>query len=99
MTQIHQVIASEEARHEIDPLRGSIVRKEQVLKRGSVEKIASPEHGGFSISDDGTFDVPEELAEFYLKQPDWYQGPNPFVQMEEQKAKVATKPKRSAAAK
>jgi len=79
MAQIHQVIASEQLRHEIDPLKGSIVRRDKVLKKGDVHGISAGDGQEFEIQADGTFDVPEEVAGFFLKQPDWYPGPNPFV--------------------
>jgi hypothetical protein len=75
---IHQVVVSEETRHEIDPVRGIQIRKEQVLKQGSSATIQDPEHGTFLRDKHGSFDVPDELGEQLCKQPGWYVGPNPF---------------------
>ena len=76
--QIHQVVVSEETRHEIDPIRGIQIRKEKVLKQGSSLTIQSPEHGTFERDKHGSFDVPDELAEQLCAGPDWFTGPNPF---------------------
>ena len=76
--QIHQVVVSEETRHEIDPIRGIQIRKERVLKQGSSVTIQDPEYGTFTVDKHGTFDVPDELAERLCAGPDWYPGPNPF---------------------
>ncbi len=80
--QIHQVVASEVLRHEVDPIRGIQVRKEQVLQQGSAATVQDPEFGTFHRAKDGSFDVPDELAESLLAQPGWFPGPNPFAEVE-----------------
>lgn len=75
---IHQVVASEQSRHEIDPRRGLVLRKEKVLSPGGAAVIASPEFGTYEADEHGTFDVPDELGQHLCGGPGWYEGPNPF---------------------
>lgn len=76
--KIHQVIATQEPRHDVDPVRGVILRMETVLKAGTALTIAGGDHGSFDIGEDGAFDVPDELGEFLLSTPGWFEGTNPF---------------------
>ena len=79
--KIHQVIVTEEVQHSVDPRRGVIARREQVLQQGSTREIKDPEHGKFDIGSDGAFDVPDELGLFFLKQPGWFEGANPYAEV------------------
>jgi hypothetical protein len=76
--KIYQVIATEELRHEVDPIKGVRARKETVLARGGSTSIADGEGGTYEIGPDGSFEVPDELGHFLLKQPGWYEGVNPL---------------------
>ena len=99
--QIHQVEVFETNQHVLDPTRGMLLRKEQQLRRGSAASISHPDHEeDFEIGPDGTFDVPTDVALFYVGdgsgpgQPGWYAGPNPF---HEEEPKQVEKAKASAA--
>jgi len=76
--KIYQVVATEELRHEVDPIKGIRVRREQVIAQGGALSIAGGEHGTFEIGSDGSFDVPDEFGRFMLNQPGWYEGVNPL---------------------
>jgi hypothetical protein len=98
---IHNVEVFDEKHYEIDPAKGAVLKHTQVLKRGTADTIA---HDGetFSVDADGSFHVPDDLAALLLKQPGWYEGPNPFVEEYEAEAvDEAPKParKRKAASK
>jgi hypothetical protein len=74
---IHNVQTFDRSEHVVDPVRGPILKKEQVLKRGTIETVA---HEGktYKIDNSGSFNVPDEVAEFLLEQPGWYEGESPF---------------------
>ena len=74
--EIHEVAVFEENIHALDPIRGMVLRKEQVIKQGSTHRLV---HDGETYDAvDGTFTVPAEFAEMLLNTPGWYPGPNPF---------------------
>ena len=79
--KIHQVVVTHENRYETDPIKGIVIRKDEVLKPGGVVALQDPEFGSFE-AENGTFDVPEELGARMCKGPDWYEGPNPFAEVE-----------------
>ena len=74
--EIHEVAVFEENIHHLDPVRGMVLRKEQVLKQGTTHRLVSD--GVQYDAVDGTFDVPADVAAFYLATPGWFPGPNPF---------------------
>lgn len=88
--QIHHVIATDEVRYVPDPSdavdhaihdrrlrRGFRAEHHRVLAPSGVSKIA---HEGetYKIAPDGTFTVPEHVAEHMLRMPGWNEGPSPF---------------------
>jgi hypothetical protein len=95
MPQIHEVQVFDEKRYEIDPHRGAVLKHDKVLKRGTTAALDYPGHGVFEVSDDGSFEVPDEVADYYTSLPDWDRGPNPFkdeIEAEAAKAKPTRKP-------
>lgn len=97
--KIHNVIAAQVPKHEIDPIQGVTIKMHTVLKAGGATTIAGGEHGTFEIDDDGSFDVPDELGEFLLGTPDWFPGANPFyVAPEDTKSAAEKKPAAAAKA-
>jgi hypothetical protein len=75
--QLHHVEEFEERLHEVDPVRGPVVRPVKKLRQGAASCIS---HGGvdYEISPDGTFEVPPEVGAEFLGRPGWYEGPNPL---------------------
>ena len=93
MPQIHQVETFEHSAHVLDPQHGMVLRKEQVLRRGTANAIFNDDDT-YPISFRGTFDVPEDVAELLTKQPGWAFGPNPYqdeFEAEAAKKKTASK--------
>lgn len=89
--QIHEVVEQEVQEHELDPRHGVRLRIGKVLAPSGTERIAHGDEVFDAV--DGTFDVPEHVAEFYLGLPGWFSGPNPFSE-----AKPAAKSRAKAAA-
>ncbi len=79
MSQIHEVQVFEKKHYEIDPQRGAVLKSEQVLKRSGTTAIAF-DGETYEIGEDGTFDVPVEVAAHFTARPGWYEGPNPFIE-------------------
>ena len=97
MTLIHQVEAHEQYEYEIDPIRGGVRRRtSDVTQQGSASAI-SHESGEYEIDDEGSFDVPEDVAEYFCNQPGWYRGPNPFAAQIVEQVEKANKRTRKAA--
>lgn len=91
--QIHEVVEQQVQKHELDPRHGVRLRIDRVLAPSGTERIV---HGDETFDAvDGTFDVPAEVADFYLGLPGWFSGPNPFS---EAKPAAQTRSKSKAAA-
>ncbi len=93
--QIHQVVEEHVLRHENDPIAGSVYRRVPVMKRGSTGKIKW--QGTVYEAQDGTFDLPADAANHFLRLPGWYEGASPFVDEDPEPVapKVAPKASRS----
>lgn len=79
MPQIHQVEEYTELKHDLDPVRGMVLRSERKVLKGGTVAISHPDYDEvFEIGPDGSFDVPDDVAAFLVKQPSWFEGPNPF---------------------
>lgn len=76
--QIHEVVEQLEQKHELDPRHGVRLRTERVIVPSTTHVIAFD--GETYEAENGTFDVPAEVAEFYLGRPGWFSGPNPFAE-------------------
>ncbi len=77
MVQIHHVEVHPEVTHVLDKDLGVVRRQTQMVRESTVGTIT---HDGevYEVADDGSFYVPEDVAAFMLRQPDWYSGPSPF---------------------
>jgi hypothetical protein len=77
MRTIHHVETSYKDRWVADPDLGMVKRHEMILGRSTTGAIA---HKGktYNVTDDGTFEVPEDLAAFLLNQKGWHEGATPF---------------------
>lgn len=91
MKQIHHVAVSHQDRYVLDPALGAVKRREEVLAPSSVDRVV---HEGDTFeAENGSFNVPDELASFLLAQPGWHEGPSPFEDDDEAEAKPAAKPR------
>ncbi len=83
MPEIHQVEEAVERKHVIDPYHGMTIRMETVVKPSTTAAIS---HEGVTYKAvDGTFDVPQDVANLFLGYPGWAPGPNPFAEVEKPK--------------
>ncbi len=92
MAKIHNVEVYDEKHYELDPVRGAVLKSEQVLKPGGAQVI-NHDDVEYEVSADGSFDVPDEVAELLLKQPGWFSGASPFQEAPEVERKNAAKPR------
>jgi hypothetical protein len=76
--KIHNVEEHYQNVHRIDPYRGEVIERVRQLRRSSVERIKHPDFGTYEVGLDGAFDVPNDVAVYFLKQPGWYEGVSPF---------------------
>jgi hypothetical protein len=77
--RIYHAVTTKTEEWDFDPKRGaSLIARESIQPSGA-EII---QHGDltFELQPDGCFELPDDVAAFYRKQPGWYEGPNPFVQ-------------------
>ena len=77
MPLIHNVHTKTEQRWEVDPAQGMVLRQHQIIGASSIDRIVAP-HATFEAEEDGSFDVDDKTAKFFLNQPGWFEGPNPF---------------------
>ena len=71
--------------HYVDPSTGRIeLRQVAQLSPAGDDRIIWPQPDGsqrtFEIQPDGSFDVPVEVAEHYLRMPGWNVGSSPFAE-------------------
>jgi hypothetical protein len=76
---IHQVETDTVIRHEVDPFRGHVAKRVEVLKQGTTSAIKFHDDREFEAVD-GSFDLPEDVAAYFLGTPGWYAGASPFDQ-------------------
>jgi hypothetical protein len=95
MRQIYNVKVGFRNRWVMDERDGMVQRTERVMQPADTEVIKDPELGPFEVRKDGTFHVPDKVAEHFLRMPDWNEGPNPFfADAEADPAPVVTKVKK-----
>lgn len=101
--QIHHVISSYIDRYVLDSTAGPVMRHELVMKESGAQAIV---HEGKTYPLDeetGTFDVPEEVGQFYISRPNgngvWREGPNPFYMELEEEGSPTPQIKRTARSK
>lgn len=77
MQVIHHTHIEKTMRWTLDPDRGAVKEPVAVLKRSNVDRIV---HDGetYEIHGDGSFYVPDHVAAFLLRMPDWHEGESPF---------------------
>ena len=83
---IYHLHQAYEDRWVLDAERGSVKRREAVLKPSGTSAISipagqfesTPEGAVFEVGSDGSFDVPEDVAEYFIGMPGWGEGVCPF---------------------
>lgn len=79
--QVHHVQSTFTERYVLDPARGPVKRREEVLAASGVTTIS---HDGITYErgEDGTFQVPDDLGTFLVSHRSargaWHEGPSPF---------------------
>lgn len=78
--QIHHLEVGRVYENAIDDRTGRVVRRatEQLQPAGTTGIT----HDGvqYNRQPDGTFEVPQEVGAYYLRQDGWQPGPNPFAE-------------------
>jgi hypothetical protein len=83
---IHHIEESYADRWMVDPDLGTVKRRELVMKPSGTAAIAVPPNtfeslpdgGTFNKAEDGTFDVPDDVGEYFTRMPGWHAGESPF---------------------
>lgn len=88
--KIHRVIESHKDEWEAHPDLGLVKVRRTVMQPSDDAAIV---HDGkqYSVSEDGSFDVPPEVGAFYVGRLGWHTGPSPFA------VETPTKPQRRTA--
>lgn len=84
--QIYHVHTTYEDRWLLDPDKGAVKRREALMRPSGTSSISVPEGqfdscptgATFEVTADGAFNVPEDVAEFFLRMPGWGEGISPF---------------------
>jgi len=79
MRQIYHAETTTVERYVLDPTLGPIKRREEALKPSGTWRIGAPDGATFERGADGTFEVPDEVAAFWLRRPGWHEGASPFA--------------------
>ena len=88
MAKIHNVEVFAENHYETDPHRGLVLKETTSIKQGTAEEIVHPT-GTYTVGPDGSFDVPDEVADFLCTTPNWFRGPSPFAEQAPQPVTVS----------
>lgn len=79
--KIYHVVSKEVDRFVLDPLKGTILRRENILSQSDLESIVR-DGETYEVDAQGTFDVPETIGRDLLNRAvangRWYEGENPF---------------------
>lgn len=77
MKQIYCVKIGYRDRWDMDERDGMVLRHEKVMQPADTASIV---HAGkeYKIAKDSTFLVPDDVADHFLRMPDWNEGANPF---------------------
>jgi hypothetical protein len=89
--KIHQVISESVLSHEIDPVRGHIAKRVDVLKPGDADVIGMADGTTYERGADGSFDVSGAHAAFMLRLPTWYAGVSALYRREPKIARAGGK--------
>ena len=76
--QLHHVHEHHVERWIVDPALGPVKRRDPVVKQSDTHAIV---HEGvqYDRDENGNFEVPEEVGQFYINRVDgWHEGPSPF---------------------
>lgn len=99
LRQIHHVKTIRTHRYVED--ENGMMQKRPVERyaRSDHDRIVYGETGEtFEVAADGSFFVPVDVAVFFLRQPDWYEGPSPFAPEPVEERPRAVKARKPAAA-
>lgn len=78
MKQIYNVKVDYRERWVMDDKEGAVLRRERVTQPAdTVEIVHAGKHYG--LRSDGTFWLPDEAADHFLRQPGWLEGASPFA--------------------
>jgi len=93
--RIYHVITQMVEEWDFSPRTGaSLVRRESVTPSGTY--VIQHEGKTYEIQQDGAFEVPEDVAAFYLRMPGWHEGSNPFTMRKLQEdAEAAREPRKT----
>ena len=102
--QIYHVHTTFEDRWVLDPDKGSVKRREALMKPSGTASIAvpegqfdsTPEGGEFTADESGTFSVPDDVATYFLRMPGWNEGLSPFPPEEQPTAPKTSRRKAAA---
>lgn len=78
MRQIHHVAVTYRERWALDPERGAVKERQEVLGASGTWRIGAADGTAYDREADGTFMVPDEVAAFWLRRPGWFEGASPF---------------------
>jgi hypothetical protein len=84
--QIYHVHTEYEDRWVLDPQRGHVKRREELITPSGTTTIvvpadqfdSTPDGDEFTADNSGTFSVPDDVAAYFLRQPGWNEGLSPF---------------------
>lgn len=77
LVRVHRVQVTSKDRWLTDPVEGLVKRREQIMRPADDHRIV---HDGETYeAEDGTFEVPESVAQHLLRQPGWHEGDSPFA--------------------
>lgn len=97
---IHHAQTTTEYKFVTDPDLGVVRKGVQTFKRSTIDRIVFGATGAtYEVGPDNTFEVPVDVAAFFLRQPDWHPGPSPFpgIPVEEKPAAVTSRKPRAKA--
>ena len=101
--QIHHIHIEYKNRWVLDPDLGQVQRREEIIQPSGASLMAipagqfdsTPDGQEFTADESGTFDLPDDVAEWLLTLPGWTPGLSPFAP--ETPAPAKTRAKKAAA--
>jgi len=79
MKQVYHAQTTYVDEWELHPKLGATISQKRVLQDSGTMHVTASTGEGYERQEDGTFLLPDEVANHLLRQPNWHEGANPLV--------------------
>jgi len=92
--KIFQVQETYEDTWVLDPDKGALKERRMRMKPSTTSRIQFHDGRTFEVGPDMSFDLPDDVAKFFLRMPGWHEGISPYAEQEERPSPDSFRPPR-----